>query len=163
MPRSGVSSKFEEDGDMHQLRAVALMSALGALLIVPAVGQAKPDAARGGKSDDAGEAKPDAQRGAKPDRTRGGKCVTNKGFIVKGTLVSVTADDPATPDDEQSVTLTVTKLNKHASRAGLTDADEATEGTQYVIAATDDAFGLKLSGYEAPDEPAAGDKVRVVG
>ena len=48
----------------------------------------------------------------------------NKGFVVKGTLVSYTADDAATPANEGTVTITVTKANKHARVSGeLADAD----------------------------------------
>lgn len=90
----------------------------------------------------------------------------NKAFIVKGTLVSFTPDDSATTDtNEASVTLTVTKANRHARRSGeLVDADPATEGTQVTYSAASDDFKVKLSGYDdATDTPSAGDKVRVTG
>ena len=127
------------------MRKIALLAAAGALLLVPTA----------------------AQGHHKPGHTRGGKCVVNKGFVVKGTLVSYTADDPATMAvNEQSVTLTVTKMNRHASRSGITDDDMATTGTQYRInagGANGDPFRAQLSGYEPMETPGTGDKVRVTG
>lgn len=133
-----------------RIQSLALVVAAGALLAVPAVGNAHH----------------------KPGHTKGGgslpaKCVVNKGFVVKGTLVSYTADNPTTTlVDEESVTLTVTKMNRHARRSGLTDVDNVAAGTQYRINASGtgaDPFTAQLSGYEPNETPGAGDKVRVIG
>lgn len=129
---------------MRRLRAIALMAAAGALVSLPAAGQAHH----------------------KNGHTRGGKCVVNKGFVVKGTLVSYKADDTTTTGtNEQSVTLTVTKTNKHAGRSGITDADPAPR-IQYKLdagGANGDPFRVKLAGYSPNEAPAAGDRVRVIG
>ena len=94
---------------------------------------------------------------AKNDGTHGKSCdVKNRAFVVKGTLVSTTAD---------SVTLTVTRANRHARRTGeLVDTDAGTEGTQVTYSSASDEYKLVLSGYDgAADTPSAGDKVRVKG
>ena len=93
-------------------------------------------------------------------------CVINVAFVVKGTLVSYTPDTAGTPGNEASVTLTLTKANRHARRSGeLQDADPVRPGTQLTFAASTDAngFRVQLSGYEANEIPAEGDKVRVIG
>jgi hypothetical protein len=131
-------------------RMIALVGAAAALVMVPAVAQAghKPQHNPGSKS----------KRCAKPVKV---------GFVVRGTLVSYTADDPTTTEaNEASVTLTVTGANRHARRSGeLEDADGATPGTQVTYSAATDQNGFKvgLSGYESGESPAAGDKVRVIG
>lgn len=142
----------------NRIRSFALAAAAGALLVAPAVGQAHhdPDHNRGGGPGSGGHGPRDNAR----------NCVVKKGFVVKGTLVKYTPDTASTEANEQSVTLTVTKMNRHARRAGLTDADPATNGTQYTVNAggTDgDPFKVRLSGYDTGETPAAGDKVRVVG
>jgi hypothetical protein len=90
------------------------------------------------------------------------------GYQVGGTLISMTADDPATTDtSEATVTLTVTSANKHARESGeLADMDTAKKGVQakggtYTVPAGD-AFELKL-GDEGTAVPAAGDRVKVKG
>lgn len=129
---------------IKHIRILALLTAAGALLAVPSLGQAHHKTSHTGGGQ-AGGAK---------------KCVVNKGLVVKGTLVSHTA---TTPTAEGSVTLTVTKMNRHARRSGLTDADAAAEGTQYTVEGGTDSFKAQLSGYEDGEVPAAGDKVRVSG
>ena len=130
---------------MNRIRTIAVMAVAGALLALPATGAATH----------------------KTGHQRGGKCVVGKGIVVKGTLVAFTADNPATPaTNEQSVTLTVTKMNRHAKRSGLTDADANTSGLQYTInagGANGDPFRVRLSDYEPNETPGAGDKVRVTG
>ena len=94
---------------------------------------------------------------AKNDGTSGKSCdAKNKAFVVKGTFVSSTAD---------SVTLTVTRANRHARRSGeLVDTDAGTEGTQVTYSSASDDYTLKLSGYDGDtDTPSPGDKVRVKG
>ena len=64
------------------------------------------------------------------------------------------------------MTLTVTAANSHARKSGeLADADGATEGVQIVATyrPADDDFVLKLNGFEEPDTPSAGDRVKVSG
>jgi len=112
------------------------------------------------------EAKP------KPNKNAGG-CkhpTVKKGFVVKGTLVSFTADNPATQADEESVTLTVTKANRHARVSGeLADQDPAKPGVQVkgstfsADGADPNGFKVKLVGYESGETPASGDKVKLVG
>jgi hypothetical protein len=126
-------------------KVFALVAAL-ALLVVP--GSAL--AAKGGKGKSKGCAK-----------------VATVGYQITGTLVSVTADDPLTPDSEASVTLTVTSANKHARESGeLADQDADRKGVQakgatYTVPAGD-AYELRL-GDDGALVPAAGDRVKVKG
>ena len=90
------------------------------------------------------------------------------GYMVSGTLVSLTADDPATTDTfEGSVTITVTHANGHARRSGeIADQDATQEGTQVAGATytvSGDAYKLVLHDYEEPDTPSPGDLVNVIG
>jgi hypothetical protein len=136
---------------MKRLQTIATLAAAGALLALPAVGDAHHRAGH-------------TQGGGGQNGTPGCKKPTvNKGFVVKGTLVSITADNPATQANELSVTITVTKQNRHASRSDLTDASASTDGLQYKIDDADDDFRLKLSGFEGTDTPSPGDAVRIVG
>jgi len=142
---------------------VALATAAGALLVVPTIGQADPPVA--GTPHAHGKAKGKAKSCAQQPTVK-------KGFVVKGTLVSYTADDPITlADNETSVTITVTGANRHARVSGELglDRDPNKKGVQ-VAGATyttdaDDSYTVQLSGYEGgpTDVPAAGDKVRIVG
>jgi hypothetical protein len=90
------------------------------------------------------------------------------GYLVKGTLVSVTQDDPATGAFEGTVTITVTSANSHARKSGdIADQDPVTEGVQvagatYTVPATD-AFLLRLHDFEGADTPSVGDLVKVAG
>jgi hypothetical protein len=133
----------------RRTRLIGLLVAATALVMAPTVAQAghKTQHNPGSKS----------KRCAKPVKV---------GFVVKGTLVSYTADDTTTSANEASVTLTVTKANRHARRSGeLEDADGSTPGTQVTYSASTDEGGFKvqLSEYATGESPAAGDKVRVVG
>lgn len=101
---------------------------------------------------------------------KGKNCETRSaGYQVSGTLASVTADDPGTTEvSEATVTLTVTAANSHARKSGeIADQAAAKKGVQ-VVGATytvpaGDVFELKLNGFEAPDTPSAGDRVKVSG
>jgi len=133
---------------LKTVRTIATLAVAGALLAVPATALAAP----GGQ----GKAK-------SCEKTR------SVGYQVSGTLVSWTADDPATTDVfEGTVTLTVTSANSHARKSGeIADQDAAKKGVQvkgatYTVPATD-AFVLKLNGYEDPDTPSVGDRVKVSG
>lgn len=90
------------------------------------------------------------------------------GYQVSGTLVSATADNPATPASEATVTLIVTSANSHARKSGeIADQDATKKGVQvkgatYTVPAGD-AFTFKANGYEAPDTPSVGDRVKVSG
>lgn len=118
---------------------------------------------------------PAAALASKPDdKSKGhGKAVScakthNVGFSVLGTLVAVTADDPATPASEATVTLKVLAANGHARRSGeIADQDATKPGIQVVGAdytvAAGDAFKLRLRGYEGTDTPSLGDRVKVNG
>src|SRR5215210_7278215 len=99
-------------------------------------------------------------------------CKTLKrGFVVKGTLKAdgFTADNPDTETNEASLEITVTGANRHARRSGeLQDQDAAKKGVQvkggsYTVSGGDDAFKVRLVGYEPGENPEAGDKVRIVG
>jgi hypothetical protein len=141
------------------IRRLALPVAACALLVAPAVGQAhhKPDHTKGPKNGQHG-----SQHCKKP--------ATNVGFVVRGTLTSLTADDPATPAvNESSVSITVTGANRHARNSGeLVDTDPATPGTQvqggpFTVSAAADAFKVKLVDFEAGETPAVGDSVKIIG
>ncbi|MGH2840028.1 MAG: hypothetical protein ACRDKY_04295 [Solirubrobacteraceae bacterium] len=140
---------------LKHTRTFAMLAASGALLALPATGIAGGDHGKG-KGKGQGSAK---------------SCKAKKvGYVVRGTLVSVTADDPATADvNEAVVTMTVTGGNRHARNSGeLADQDPVKPGVQvkggtYTATAADDAFKLKLNGYEGTDTPSVGDKVQVVG
>ncbi len=130
-----------------RIQTVALLVAAGALLAVPTIGQAAH--------------KPSHSPGTKSKRCK--KPTVNKGFVVKGTVVSYTADNAATEANEGTVTITVTKANKHARVSGdLEDANAMLAGTQYTVPTTD-AFKVKLSEYEAGESPGAGDRARITG
>ena len=146
---------------MKRLQTIALLTAAGALLAVPAIGQAH----RTGDQHNHGQGK---AKGKSGDR-----CVVNKGFVVKGTLTnlaSYVADDSATPINEANVPVTVTGANRHARRAGVDVGDTYTaDGTPATPATVDndDSFSVHLSGYEVgqtpPDGPSLGDRVRIIG
>ncbi len=150
------------------------LAAAGALLAVPAIGQAhhKDGHAGGGKGqDERGKGQDERRKGQDERVKRGGtgkscaeKTAVKKGFVVKGTLVSYGAGTAAAGDE--TVTVNVTKMNRHASRSGLIDVDSAASGTQYSVTgagAGGDPFDVRLSGYEADELPGAGDRVRIVG
>jgi hypothetical protein len=133
------------------IRLLTVLVAAGALLVAPVAGQAhhKPGHTNGPK---AGQG---PNGGQKSKRCK--KAANKVGFVVKGTLVSLTTDNPATPASEASVTVTVTGANRHARNSG----ELAGTGTYNVAAG--DAFKLTLVGYVAPDTPSAGDPVRNIG
>ena len=139
---------------MKRLHTIATLAAAGALLAVPAVGQAHHKSGHTNGGNGGGTSKSCAK-----------KSTVNKGFVVRGTLVSVTLDNPATQANEGVVTITVTGQNRHARRAGLTDVDTNTAGTQYRLRGANDADGyrLTLEDYQGTDTPSAGDAVRIVG
>lgn len=135
-------------------RTIAALVAGGTLLALPVSGLAMPGNGHGNRQG--------------PTHS----CAQAKkvGFVVRGTLVSHTPDDAATSNvDESAVTLTVTGANRHARKSGeLADQDAAkpgvqVKGGQYTVTAADDAFKVKLNGFEATDTPSVGDKVHVVG
>jgi hypothetical protein len=138
------------------IRLVAMLVAACALLVAPAVGQAHH--------------KPDHTKGPKQPNSHGcKKPATNVGFVVRGTLTSFTADDPVTPANEASVSITVTGANRHARNSGeLVDTDPATPGTQvqggpYAVSGAADAFKVKLVGFGLGETPAAGDSAKIIG
>ncbi len=131
-------------------KTITAMVAAGALLAAPAAGLAA-------KGENKGKGK--TQRCAK---------VSGLGYQVGGTLVSVTADNPATPASEATVTLKVTSANAHARKSGeIADQNATKKGVQvkgatYTVAAGD-AYTLKLNDYEGTDTPSVGDRVKVSG
>ena len=136
-----------------RLQTIATLAAAGTLLALPAVAVAHHKVGHD-----------NGRNGDGTSRSCANKPTVNKGFVVKGTLVSYTADNPATENaNEESLTLTVTKQNRHARRAGLTDVAGGTPGLQYTLNDADDSFALRLSGFEGSEPPGAGDRVRIVG
>lgn len=133
-------------------RTMVSLVAAGALLAVPTAGLAKNGNGNGkGKGQTASCAK-----------------AHHVGFQARGTLVSVTADNPATAASEATVTLTVTNANRHARKSGdIADQDAAKRGVQVkgatLTIAAGDAYTLKLKGYDGTDTPSAGDRVKVQG
>jgi len=132
------------------VRIPAVLIAATALLAMPAAVQANHQGAHG-----------KSKRCAKAPKV---------GYSVSGTLVSATADNPATIGvNEASMTLTVTVANSHARNSGeIADQDATTAGVQvagatYTVTAASDAFSLVLDGFEAPDTPSVGDAVKVYG
>jgi hypothetical protein len=107
--------------------------------------------------------------GAKGGQGKAKGCVKTAtvGYQLAGTLVNMTADDPATPDSEATVTLTVTSANSHARNSGeLADQDAERKGVQakgatYTVPAGD-AYVLKL-GDDGAAIPSPGDRVKVKG
>jgi hypothetical protein len=138
---------------IKSLRSPAMLVAATALLVLPAAGEAKHDSSHG-------KSKGSEKRCAKAPKV---------GYSVTGALVSVTADDPASPANEASVTLKVTGANKHARNSGeIADQDATIDGLQVagatlIVTAADDAFNLSLDDYQAPDTPSVGDAVKVNG
>jgi hypothetical protein len=137
-------------------RLLTALIATGALFVVPTVGQAhhKPGHTKNGNSNSHSCKKP----------------VTKVGFVVRGTLTTFTADNPATtPANEASVSITVTGANRHARNSGeLADTDPSTDGTQvqggpYTVDGATDPFKVKLVDYEVGETPTAGDSVRIIG
>ena len=167
---------------IKRIQFTALLIAAGALLAIPAVGQAHHKTGHSQAHHKTGH----SQAHHKTGHSKGGhghghgtgkscakKPSVNKGFTVRGTLVSYTADDPATLNvNETSVAIIVTGANRHARVSGeLIDTDATKPGVQvaggaYTVDSSGtpaDLFGVRLSGYETGESPAAGDKVRIVG
>ena len=141
---------------MRRLRTITTLVAAGALLVVPAVGDAHHNAGHdGGKGK--GKAQGKSKRCKKP--------TVNKGFVVAGTLTNYTAGG------QESVAVTVTGANKHARVSGeLADQNQTQGGTQVVGGSytvdhvnPTDPFTVTLEGYEPGETPGAGDLVRIVG
>ena len=132
---------------MKNARTVATLTAVGALLAVPTTGLAAPSG---------------------PGTANSCAKVRTVDYRISGTLVSVTADNPATPANEATVTLTVKSANSHARKSGeIADQDAGRKGVQvagatYTVPASD-AFTLKLNGYQGADTPSVGDRVHVRG
>jgi hypothetical protein len=128
---------------MKHARTLASLVAAGALLAAPAAGLA---------------AKPAAKKPPKPSSCK----ALSMPYNVSGTFVS--ADVAA-----GTITLTVTGANLHARNSGeIADQNATKKGVQVkgatmVVDNSPDAFTLTLNGYEAPDTPSAGDKVKVSG
>ena len=140
---------------MKRLQTIALLVAAAALLAVPAIGQADHGSPHGkakGKAKGKGKAK--------------SKCVVHKGFVVKGTLAvgGYNAGSPAAGDE--TVTIDVTKMNRHASRSGLTDAVPG-GSLQYRVTnaagPNSDPFKLQISDEVPGTAPGVGDRVRITG
>ena len=147
---------------MKTIRLLFLLLATAALL-APAAVQAhhKPDHAKGPKSgQDRSGGQGKSKRCKKPAKV---------GFVVRGTLVSFTADVEATPANEAAVTISVTSANRHARNSGeLQDTDPVMPGTQveggaYDVSGATDPFRVNLVDFEAGEAPATGDPVKIIG
>jgi hypothetical protein len=142
----------------QNIRLLALLVAACALLAAPAVGNAhhKPGHTKGPKS-----GQPNSKRCKKPE--------SKVGFVVRGTLTNLVADDPATQAGDASVTITVTGANRHARNSGeLVDTDTTAPGTQvqggpYTVTGTADPFKVRLVDFEAGENPGTGDSVKIIG
>jgi hypothetical protein len=142
-------SAFTHKGTRMLLTVVAA----GALAAFPATG--------------AGKDKPKHPNKGKGHTKRCGKA-PKVGYVVDGTLVSITADNPLTAPFEGTVTLTVTGANAHARNSGeIADQNPTADGVQVAGATytvpSSDPFTLKLNGFEGADTPSPGDGVHVVG
>lgn len=141
---------------LKHTRTFASLVAAGSLLAAPAIGQAAKPASPG-------------KSGTHSKSTKSCAKAHSVGFSLGGTLVSLTADNPATTDvNEASVTMTITSGNAAAKRSGeIADQNAGKKGVQikgatYTVSGTD-AFKLRLNGYEGTDTPSVGDKVKVNG
>lgn len=146
---------------MTRTRTFAALVAALSLLALPVIAQANH-----GQSHGKSQGKGKAHTKTNKSKGKAKRCakVQKVGYNVSGTLVSYTADDAATPAvNEGSVTLTVTGSNSHAKKAGITDSDLVTEGTQYTVNAADDSYESVLNGFEGDDTPSVGDEVHVNG
>ena len=124
---------------IHKIRPIGLLIAVLAMAALPAVSQANH-----GKHKGKGHS----------------HCLVHKAYVVKGTLVSFTPDDPSTAGTNEAVVeLTVTGANRHARHKGVHKGDDVT----YTAATDPDGFKVALSGYATGETPKAGDKVRVKG
>ena len=134
---------------LKTIRTIAALAVAAALVVVPA----NALAAKGGQGKSKGKAKSCAK-------------TATRGFQLTGTLVSITADDPATTDSsEATVTLAVTAANRHARESGeLEDQNAVRKGVQIVGATytvpAGDAFVLML-GDDGTAVPSEGDRVKV--
>ena len=144
---------------IKRIQFLALFVAAASLLAVPAIGEANHKSSHNPGAKAKGKGKGCAK-----------KPTVNKGFVVRGTLTSATADNPATPNDNESgVTISVTGANRHARLSGeLTDQNPNSAGVQvaggsYTVDASDDAFRVVLSEFQGADTPSVGDAVRIVG
>lgn len=138
---------------MMKIRTFATLVAAGALLAIPAAGDAhhKSGHTKGAKGGGSGKS-----CAKKPN--------VNKGFVVKGTLVSYTADNPNQAGNQETVTITVTKGNRHARNSGelATPDSNPLPGVQFTVPTSDD-FNVQLEDYEQGEAPGVGDAVRIVG
>jgi hypothetical protein len=136
---------------MRKLRFGALLVVSGALLVAPVAGQAHH--------------KSNHTKGS--TKSKACKRTPRVGFVVRGTLTSLTVDNPATEANEGSVTITVTSANRHARHSGeLVDMNAGEAGVQVkggTYTVDDDPYRLRLVDYEANETPGTGDKVRISG
>ena len=140
---------------LKNTRMITAFVASGALLAAPAVGLA----AKGGNSATA--------------KAKAKACATKSvgvGYQVSGTLVSAVPDNPATTNvNEMVITMKVTSANAHAAKSGdIADQNATKKGVQVkgatmTLTAADDAYTLKLNGYEGSDTASPGDRVKVSG
>ena len=143
---------------MPKTRLLGTLVAAVSLLAFPVAADAGHGSSHG-KAKGKGKSKGSAKRCAKTPKV---------GFTVAGTLVSIVEDDATTPENEGTVTITVTNANSHARKSGeLTDQDPNAEGTQvaggtYTVP-TSDAYTLEKVGYEGDDTMSPGDLVNISG
>ncbi|MDQ3729739.1 MAG: hypothetical protein M3355_09125 [Actinomycetota bacterium] len=122
------------------LNRIALVATLVAALIGGSTAQA-----RHGEDHARGKADGQSRNGKATGQAKKCSKVRKVGFVVKGTFVG---------GDAQSVTLTVTKANRHARRSGL-----VTVGETY----TANSERIRYVNRSGPEDAQASDKVRVKG
>lgn len=140
---------------MRRLQTIALLTAAGALLALPAIGEAHKTGAQHNHGKANGKA-----NGNGKGKSCANKSTVWKGFVVKGTLKTYTAATGANP---ATVVITVTGANRHARNSGeLDDTNTSQPGTQVAggeYTVDDDVAGFTVQA----DTPSTGDKVRVIG
>jgi hypothetical protein len=127
---------------------MGLLVAVVALAATPAISMAGP-----GKGKGKGKGK------------SGSHCTIKRGFTVRGTLAGGFAQSPTLTAD--SISITVTSANRHARRSGeIADQNASRSGVQVKNApysVSGDSFKYRLVDFEAGENPATGDKVKIVG
>ncbi|HEX6389399.1 MAG TPA: hypothetical protein VFZ89_08130 [Solirubrobacteraceae bacterium] len=94
---------------------------------------------------------------AKPGKHQRCKKAPTVGYSVTGSLLTFTADDPATSANERQITLTVTGANNHARKSG------AAISATFTVPAGDPGYRVELKGFAGADTPSPGDTIKVSG
>ena len=125
---------------------IVISGLVAALATGSSVAQAGPG--KGGGDGARGKAPQSKSKGKSKGATKRCAKVRKVGFVLSGTFVS---------GDATSVTLMVTRANRHATRSGL-----VTVGTEFIATPTR-AGRIRYVNRTGPDDAQATDKVKVVG